>query len=228
MAGTTPALEKVRQIADAALNEPEGLRIKFTVADYGSLRAAFEAARSFQQAFSAMRSRERRKAMTQHQKKYEGIDTDFKGPYDFLACNKRVMPDGAGYLMLLRPGAVIDFATNVESIATGKPLKEFSEEFARSNAILQFWIRKGDEATHMRVKFENPLSPDQERYFWKHQPRMAKMLYDGGGFPYPPYADVPADQWETVKPEAPPAPVSSDPNDIPLDANPFTYGKETP
>lgn len=192
MVGNTPAIARVRQLANDALNDPDGLRIMFSVAHYGDLDAANSAALSFQRAFSSVRARSRRKAIRSEYgamaEKFATMDTDLTGPYDVLACSKHKLAHGAGYEILLVPAAMLDFANDVVNARTGEPLKEYTREFQESNAILQFWLRKGQEATNQRKPFTMPLSEHQVRQWFTHEPEYARYMFEASGFTVPDWA----------------------------------------
>jgi len=188
MPAATPQQERVQALADRALNLPDGLIVDFSIRRYGDLQACYDTYRRFIMAFSSMRAKRRRKAMTLNQKRLETVDTDFKGPYDSLAVYKTDLPNGEGYRVHMVPAAAMDFAFDVKDAKTLEPMVEYSPAFQKRMAIVDFWSRKATE--HNRAsrldptttgRFLNPLSEDQEAYWFSVEPQEAQEFFDAMG-----------------------------------------------
>lgn len=181
MPATTPAAERVRDLADRALALPEGLIITFDLTRYGSLANAATSARSFQVAFSAMRAKARRKSVPSVRRDSIGSDTNYKGPYDSLACAKRPLPNGEGFTIHLVPGHALDFANDVTDAATGEALPEFTPEAARLQTIIMLWTRVANEAIRTKRVFINPLAIHDEEFLFSTMPDVGRDLYTAMG-----------------------------------------------
>lgn len=180
---TTPGEARVRALADRAKELPDGLRVRFTIANHHTLADCASAARSFQTSFSSMRAKARRKTETLQER--EKRDVNAKGPYDSLACIKERLANDEGYAIWLAPAYAIDFANDVVDGKTGEPLAEYDPINMKSNAILQFWLARADEARRGKAEFRNPLDADQEAWMFEHQPEIAEDMYRAAGFKSP-------------------------------------------
>jgi hypothetical protein len=94
----TPSSSSVKDLADLALNEADGLTLTWLAEDIG-LEACAHKARSFQTTFTAFRARARR--MHYREESALLLDTSAQGPYDKLACVREPLANGAGWTVSL-------------------------------------------------------------------------------------------------------------------------------
>lgn len=191
MVASTPGIELVRNLAERAKQRPEGLIIDYLVKDYGTLRNAHFAARAFQSAYSSMRAKARAKAYG-HKDNFMSPNTEFKGPYDYLACYKRERDDGEGYYIILAPGSGLDIAMHVRDKATGDTLDDYKPTKMRVNNLMNYWLRKAAEnSTHHNLApnkhkhFRNPWNEEEIAFMWENGREILIDLYGGFHFPLP-------------------------------------------
>lgn len=184
MTAATAGVSRVRQLADHALNLPEGILLTFTVEKFSSLAGAKAAAKSFQSNFSAMRAKARVKATNLSTREHTA-PADVVGPYDALACQLAPLPNGEGFTIRLCPAAALSYAEDVRDFATGELLPEFDPIIKRLVAISGLWFRKAAEAKEKGKRFENPLSQEDIDFFFLHRPEDITHLYMRMGFPLP-------------------------------------------
>jgi hypothetical protein len=121
-------LSRVRDYAYAAQRQQHGLELYFWTREFGSLEAANVEARSFQTLFSALRAKERRKAMFNNERKdRQERDYNFNGPLDDLTCFKRPLPNGEGFKVQLMRNIDVFAKIEVRAIGTGELVPEFND-----------------------------------------------------------------------------------------------------
>lgn len=185
MSANTPQQARARELAEQACNSLDGIIVRFTVERCGSLQQANSAARGFQIAFCALRAKERRRAMTHVQDKWQTVDTDVKGPYDHIACTKTELAHRQGYQILLCQATTLDFATDVVNARTGEPLVQFTVAQMRLEAIMARWSRAAYVSYSMKRAFVNPLSVEEEAEFFTLDAVTAAEFYRKIGLPLP-------------------------------------------
>lgn len=179
---TTPAQQRVRDIADQALKEPDGITIWFRTSQYGSLKAANSAALGYQQAFSAMRARARRLAQRQSGEAHDLLDGFSHGPYDSLAVSKQWLPDDEGVTLIFLPSYAFGMDLEITSNATGEPLAAEDPIFNRCVAIANRFGKVRRESNRDKTLFINPLTDDEMRFVWEHSPDTAEFYGFGLAF----------------------------------------------
>lgn len=123
----SPNFVSVQQVASHALDDPSGAAIFFTTAALGSLEAAKHAARSFQQSFTSLRARGRRRSETalgevaRNQASVPRF-SDARGMYDALVCQRSPLPDGKGWKVELIPAAAVLATLDIRDRITGEPI----------------------------------------------------------------------------------------------------------
>lgn len=172
---TTPAQQRVRDIADHALREVDGITIWFRVSQYGSLKAANSAAIGYQTAFSAMRARERRAAQRKAGELEGLIDGYSRGTYDKLAVSKRWLPNDEGVILVFMPDYAFGLDLEITSNKTGEPLKEEDPIINRCLAIGARFSLERARCEREKVRFNNPLTDDEMRFVWEHHPETAEF-----------------------------------------------------
>src|SRR6185369_10870553 len=119
----TGNLASITAAADAALQAPQGIEVRFLAPDYPTgLDGAASAARSFQKTFSSLRARTRKL-----QAHHLGESSAFPPPttlaqsiYDKLVCERARIIDG--WVIRLMPVALVQSSFALFDIATGEAL----------------------------------------------------------------------------------------------------------
>lgn len=173
----TPAMSAVARYADQAKLQPEGIELFFLVTKYGSLPGAASAARSFQTTFSSLRARKRRQAQREEFESKHIEDAFTQGKYDSLSCQKTTLGEGRGYSVLLIPIDQYGMAIEAYDLATGERIKAFTYEFKRCSGIAKFWGEKCLESRQLRRAFTNPLTLEEEEFWFTHEPEWANDYY---------------------------------------------------
>lgn len=113
----TAALERVRKLADLALDDPKGIDISILVSTYGSMDACAQLARSFQQSFTSLRARNRKQDNASKL-------ADPVSKYDALICQRLPMPNDTGWsIRLIREDTNL-LGWEITSLATGQPVTQ--------------------------------------------------------------------------------------------------------
>lgn len=131
----TATSASVKDIADKALNEPEGVTLTWTT-DRLSLEACAHNARSFQCTFSALRARARRMKLKFVEESADNLDLVTQGPYDRLACVKEPLMNRGGWSVSLLPAEQLLSGAVITNAGTGAPLKGESPSEKRKLALL--------------------------------------------------------------------------------------------
>ena len=124
----TATYDRVRNLAEEGLRQPEGIYVEFKPTHSMSLDGCRHAARRIQQVFTSMRAKDRR---VQQRKRGESkllLDGAVKSRYDELSCYRDELPDGRGWRVYFVRGAMVDWEFAVISNQTGEPVEAFSEE----------------------------------------------------------------------------------------------------
>jgi hypothetical protein len=209
---------RVKSLADRALQLPEGLRIYFRTEAHGTFETAHRAARSFQTSFSSMRAKARRQMERAHSQNDSLImDTLTQGPYDSLACQKEWLPNGEGFAIWLAPAYALDLFNDVVDAKSGQQLEEYTPDFIRSNAILQFWLKKAQAAKEAHEQMANPLDPEAEAWWFDHEPELATDAYHAQGFDTPSERKMKEDQAKGKQVDLADIPLDQDIFDAPND-----------
>lgn len=209
----TPGINQVAKLAELALNSTQGLEIKFTVERYGSLQLANGAARSFQSYFGNLRNAERRRVVAEAKKRKSKVNvTLLETPFDDLVCNKRDLPQGAGFSVFLLPSYLVDFGEVIDP-ASGESLKLYTKEAHLCKVALMMLMNAAQDAERNKSELVNPLNSELESVWFATQQATAISWYEHYKLPLPigitdPHAALSSGSIE----------------DIPLDANPFTFG----
>lgn len=169
--------ETCRQVAEAALANPEGVTVWFYARECGSLEEAKKRARSFQTVFAGLRSRARKMGRVGAVSLNPHADiTEKPGPYDSLICQTHALPDNAGYSVGLYPGALLLNQLNITDNATGLPLstvgrhrdertklfdilEKTNDQFTRENGVRLFELD-----ADLRADFGDDLDAFLERF----------------------------------------------------------------
>lgn len=234
MTALTASVQVMRKAAQAALADPKGACIEFTLTKYGSLEGAATACRSFQVTFNAMRARERR--LKQKHQGDKSKDTDVKVEYDQLTCNKIVLPNGQGFgLMMVRANsAALELA--IRSLTTGELVEEFSADNKRKDALMTLLAEERTRAANQNRSPVNPIPYDDAQWWLNYDPPGALGAYITQGIPLPWDTQQVAHAWAELpefvrsflpKPRC--LEVQLDPADIPLAADAATmFGVKVP
>ncbi len=119
----TANMDSIASVADAANASPDGLTVFYYPKDYGSVEGCKAAAVSFQQAFSALRSRARR--LSERRLGEDATpprDSFASGIYDKLVCRRSPLTDNAGWKIELIPARNVLSQMEIIDNATGLPL----------------------------------------------------------------------------------------------------------
>lgn len=170
----TPQMSKVRDLADSALNTPDGLGVLFLTSQLGSLKAAHAAAKGLQSAFSALRARTRRSAMRLNNEAEYSRDVKSIGPYDSLACVLSWLPEDKGCQIKLMPGSAYGMDFNVVDLSTGEPFKPEDPRLNRYIYIMQKLIHEDHQKKRENRQFVNPLTEEEMSFAWSYDPEHAK------------------------------------------------------
>lgn len=188
----TPTYEVMRDLADRAQSSIEGIGVKFVVGpQYEDLGECLKAARRFQMTFAGMRARARDAARNRRDKTDPSTGFEVKGPYDDLAAIRSEV--SGGVMIKLIKATSIDFAFDVVDLKDDTPLGEFNVEVKQVEALLRFFIARRQEWVRKHEpgeRFTNPLSEDEEKFFWKHLGDQGIEMYPACGLDIPPWVDV--------------------------------------
>lgn len=140
--------ETCRQVAEAALANPEGITVWFYARECGSLEEAKKRARSFQTVFAGLRSRARKMGRVGAVSLNPHADiTEKPGPYDSLICQTHALPDNAGYSVGLYPGALLLNQLNITDNATGLPLSTVGRHRDERTKLFDILEKTNDQFT---------------------------------------------------------------------------------
>lgn len=166
----TPQMSKVRDLADSALNTPDGLEVIFRADKYGGLKGAHAAAKGVQTAFSSLRARTRRGAMRLNAEAEYSRDVKSIGPYDTLACVLSYLSEERGCKIALIPGSAYGMDFEVVDRATGEPFAPEDPNLNKFIFLGQKLITEQGAYRRERRPWVNPLSEDEMRWAWKYNP----------------------------------------------------------
>lgn len=151
--GFTPTLGRIKDWADTALTEPDGVTLIWTVPDF-SLAACAQHARGFQTSFTSLRAKARRQVLLR-----DGIEADYardqytQGPYDVLACVREPLADGSGWSVTLCRGHDMFQGVKVVNARTGEPLKGQTPEDRERSRIIMKAQKFPDDVTQEEYDF---------------------------------------------------------------------------
>lgn len=166
----------VANIAEEAKDDPNGIIVGFPFRDYANKDDAKRAARAFQIAFSAMRSRERQKALRNAKAFNASINEgEFKGPYDHLGAYLREGPNEDRWevrLLKTNPDPIV-----IEYASTGKIVKRFTPEGERWRVLKGRIIDAFFAAQKLKEKFVNPLTDEEVTFMWNYDGAEYRQLW---------------------------------------------------
>lgn len=168
-------------IADRALNTPEGLALQYTVDSTGSLPAAKVAAKRFQSAFNVMRNRDRRRLQRRNGENPHTLDAATYSPYDKLACMITPLPADTGYEVRLCREDMLTIGVSIIDISTGLELPDYSSKSAMSDAIAGLLFAESEAAFRERRPKRNPLTTDHVAWVLKHEPETIEFFIERTG-----------------------------------------------
>lgn len=117
----SPSFHSAQAAATAALSSPEGTDIYFRASTLGSADAARVASRRFQVNFCALRARARRVSERNLQQQ-SARDTDARGAYDSLVCNRTPLGEDGSWVVSLIPASLDTSMMEMIDRATGEPV----------------------------------------------------------------------------------------------------------
>lgn len=181
-----PSHEAIAEVAKKASNDPEGLIVKFYFDQYPSQEDAKRAARAFQIAFAAMRSRKRAQAMRMTKTLNGYVDeATFQGPFDHLGAYLREGPDNDRWEVRL-------FTANadpmvIEYASTGKVVREFTPAGRRWTALVSKVVDALTLAEKAGMKPVNVLTDEEAAFMLAYDADAYRELWvDFGEEPYAP------------------------------------------
>lgn len=163
-------------LADKALEDPEGVSIFYSTDACGSLEAAKMASRRFQVAFNTMRTRDRNRLQKQKGESIHTINAETYSRYDYIACIRN--PKENGWEVQLIRAKLIDMGVVVTSIATGEELLEFSPTGKRLDLLRDMMGAEDFAAKRERRKVRNPYTPENVAFLAEHDPGFLDFCYD--------------------------------------------------
>lgn len=156
---TTPMQQTLRDVADKALELTDGMRLEFTVEDYGTLAAAQNAVRAHSSAFASLRTKERRKAQAVIGD--NARDTHVHGRYDKLACRTVPLPDNVGFALDLVPAHMIEDKLRAVDLSTGQRVEIYNANQGRLTVLVNKWFKASDEAKAQKRPLIMPWTDDE-------------------------------------------------------------------
>lgn len=171
----TPQMQRVREIADQALQLSEGITVWFRAEQYGSHNAAKTAMIGYQSAFSSMRTRARRLTQSQSHEAQYLLDGFVKGPYDKLACMRQEIEPNGGWKLVFTPNSSLGVDLEITDNATGKPLEAEDPMLNRCVAIGNKFLNEDSLRRRENRPFVNPLTDDEMRFVWHNRPDVAEI-----------------------------------------------------
>lgn len=163
-------------LADKALDDPEGVAIFYSVDACGSMEAAKMASRRFQVAFNTMRTRDRNRLQKQKGESVHTILAETYSKYDYIACIRN--PKENGWEVQLIRAKLIDMGVVVTSISTGEELFEFSPNGKRLDLLREMMSAEDVMAKRERRKVRNPYKPHEVEFIQLHDPTFIDFCYD--------------------------------------------------
>ncbi len=160
----SPNFDTVTQAADAALNDPDGITIRFKLDTLGSMEACRLSARSFQKSFTALRARANRLSNT------SARDTNKTGIYSKLICQVLPMGDDSGWMVNLLPARVVLSTLDIISNSTGLPITSFGAKQDERTKLTEksvfqpseFTAEDYDRLTQLDAAWRADNAPEQE------------------------------------------------------------------
>lgn len=136
--GFTPNLSRIKDWADAALDNPDGVTLRWRVPEF-SLEACAQHARGFQTSFTSLRAKARRQKIVHTGYESEhALDQYTRGPYDSLACVREPLANGGGWSITLCRGYDMFQGVEVTNARTGEPIiGETAEDRERERIIMK-------------------------------------------------------------------------------------------
>lgn len=176
----TPNVARIRELMDHALNRPDPMEFRFTIGRFGSLASAKSRAVSLQNQFNSIRARTRNSVHAQlGRRNVEDNGEQIKGPYDDLACNKHVLPQGEGYVVLIGRAPPDDF--EIYDSVTKERILNVDSRTRRLDQLLSYWTER---------LFNKAVQPpyftyEQEREMYDLDAEMFRNLFIASGLSLP-------------------------------------------
>lgn len=148
----TAAVDRVRKLADLALEAQQGVEVNLTVDKYGTMEACAAMARSLQQSFCSMRARHRAKVVITN-------NIDPVCDYDALICQRLPLPMQRGWQVRFhREDANLE-AWEIVDIASGATLTLESQENATYERLITKFMVEPENFTVADRKFVERIAP---------------------------------------------------------------------
>lgn len=165
-------------VADAALNDPEGVVLNFTTDNCGSFDGAKAASKRFQTAFCTMRVRERNRLQRQRGENIHVTSTDMLGRYDVLSCYRTPLPNQSGYEVRLTRAHLIDLDVPVISISTGQEIRELGRQEAQMTILNEIFAAEVLNAEKEQRRTRNPFTEPQMAFIRANDPEQVPWLLE--------------------------------------------------
>lgn len=158
---STPTYQKMRELCDVALDTPNGIRIPFTIGNYGGdLEGAKKAGRRFQQLFSSFRARARNTVQARLKQRNDEFGEQNQSPYDKLAAFKIEREDGVDICIM--PSASFEIAHEILDAKTGEPIALVTPENRRIKRYIELIFTQIERENKDGSRSPTPLSIEQE------------------------------------------------------------------
>lgn len=178
----TPNVARIRELMNDAKDKIEGMEFRFTVARFGSLARAKERATSLQNQVSSIRARARNTAQVRiGQKNSEHTGEQIRGQYDDLVCFKRLLPEDAGYVVVIGPSTAQEDDFEIYDRATGERILQDDPRTKRRNQLIDHWTERLFNETIRPPYF----TPEQEREMYDLDPEIFRALFERSNLPLP-------------------------------------------
>lgn len=157
---STPGYQKMRDLCDLALSQPNGLCFPFTLANYDDLDACKKAARAFQQLFSSFRARARTTVQVRERSMVNAFGEQHQSPYDKLACMKTSRYDGVEINIL--PAVAFDIVHEILDPVTREPIEMVNAEGLRLERYISVIFDQINREMKDGTRSPTPLTLEQE------------------------------------------------------------------
>lgn len=210
---------------------------------FANLKAA-ERKRAFKEAQRMGLSRARTKHADARLQDVHVDPANIIGQFDELSCSKSELPNGRGYLLSMLPSYVNTLGGRVIDPETNEPVREFTKEAKLSSQALMTLMARAQEAKDLGKELVNPLPRDLEDAWFLYDSASAASWYANYGLEIPSVRftsrasssdalvlrtphDTPIQDYDPLvvpEDEMWNKPAFGDPNDTPMDEDPFTFG----
>jgi len=165
---------------EQALHAINGIEFRFTVERFGSLARAKERATSLQNQVSSIRARARNTAAVRRKRmNHEITGEQLPGRYDALVCFKRLLPDEAGYVVVIGPATSQEDDFEIYDRATGKQIVQADPRELRVKALIDHLGARMQAGTKPYLNYE------EEKEFYELNPDVFRSTYEFCGLPLP-------------------------------------------